>query len=360
MFKYLGSKRRLVPLLTALAVGSGARSAVDLFTGTTRVAQGFKAAGLATTAVDRTRASTILAQCFVETDGESVDSARLASLIAELDQRPGQHGYLTETFCEQARFFRPDNGARIDAIRAGIDDLGDDPLRPILLTALLLAADRVDSTTGVQMAYLKSWAPRASRRLTLDMPVLLPGAGRAVRGDAEDLVTTLGGFDVAYLDPPYNQHRYESNYHIWETIVANDEPEAYGVARKRVDLRDRDGKSAFNRRATMPGALRSVVDGVDAGVVIVSMSDDGWVASSDLVDWLSARGAVARIGVPQRRYVGATIGVHNPAGEKVGKAGRLHLVEHVIVAGSSIEVERALSSSESERDRLHATVEIVR
>ena len=45
----------------------------------------------------------------------------------------------------------------------------------------------------------------------------------------------LGHFDLAYLDPPYNQHRYFTNYHVWETLVAWDAPEAYGVARKRVD-----------------------------------------------------------------------------------------------------------------------------
>ena len=50
--------------------------------------------------------------------------------------------------------------------------------------------------------------------------------------------TTLGSFDLAYLDPPYNQHRYFTNYHVWETLVAWDAPEHYGVACKRIDARD--------------------------------------------------------------------------------------------------------------------------
>ena len=45
MIKYLGSKRRLVPVLDALCVASGATTALDLFTGTTRVAQAFKQRG---------------------------------------------------------------------------------------------------------------------------------------------------------------------------------------------------------------------------------------------------------------------------------------------------------------------------
>jgi len=43
--------------------------------------------------------------------------------------------------------------------------------------------------------------------------------------------------DLAYLDPPYNQHRYFTNYHVWETLVAWDAPAHYGVACKRVDAR---------------------------------------------------------------------------------------------------------------------------
>ena len=98
----------------------------------------------------------------------------------------------------------------------------------------------MDSTTGVQMAYVKQWAPRSFNPLELRVPELLAGGGRAIRGDAVELVRgrALGHFDLAYLDPPYNQHRYFTNYHVWETLVAWDAPEAYGVARKRVDARD--------------------------------------------------------------------------------------------------------------------------
>ena len=52
MIKYLGSKRRLVPVLAQICAASGARTALDLFTGTTRVAQAFKVQGVHVTAVD--------------------------------------------------------------------------------------------------------------------------------------------------------------------------------------------------------------------------------------------------------------------------------------------------------------------
>ncbi|MGH9097030.1 MAG: DNA adenine methylase, partial [Acidimicrobiales bacterium] len=244
MIKYLGSKRRLVPALTEMAVASGAETSLDLFTGTTRVAQALKRLGIHTTAVDSSRAAHVLAQCYVATDPGQSSSflAEVARAVEQLNRLEGRPGYVTDTFCRSSRFFRPENGARIDAIRDAIEaDYAGTPLWPVLMTSLLEAADRVDSTTGVQMAYLKQWAPRADRPLALRVPEMVPGPGRAVRGDACVLLADgsgpLSDVDLAYLDPPYNQHRYESNYHVWETLVEWDAPIHYGIACKREDLR---------------------------------------------------------------------------------------------------------------------------
>ena len=231
--------------------GPGPRTALDLFTGTTRVAQAFKAAGAEVTAVDTTRYASVLAGCYVATDADAVDRRALEKAIAALNALPGRAGYVTETFCVRSRFFQPHNGERIDAVRDAIDaDFAGTALEPMLVTSLLEAADRVDSTTGVQMAYVKQWAPRSFRPLELRVPDLLAGPGHAVRGDACAVVGRLGDFDLAYLDPPYNQHRYEANYHIWETLVAWDAPSHYGVACKRTEIRD-GPRSAFNSRRTM-------------------------------------------------------------------------------------------------------------
>jgi hypothetical protein len=177
VIKYLGSKRRLVPVLGAIATAVGARTAADVFTGTTRVAQEFKQRGAEVWAVDLATYAHAFARCYIETDARLVDMAALESALAELSALPGVRGYVTEVFCEQARFFQPKNGERIDAIRDRLRDAySKSPLYPILLTSLVEAADRVDSTTGLQMAYLKKWAPRAHLDLKLRVPELLQPA----------------------------------------------------------------------------------------------------------------------------------------------------------------------------------------
>ena len=293
MIKYLGSKRRLVPVLTEICRASGARTALDLFTGTTRVAQAFKAQGVHVTAVDSARYAHAFARTYIEADAAATDMGALRAAVTHLNGLPGKPGYVTEEFSRQARFFQPHNAARIDAVRDAIDsEYAGSPLFHMLLTSLIEAADRVDSTTGVQMAYVKQWAPRSFNPLELRVPELLAGGGPRHPGRCGGAggSPALGPFDLAYLDPPYNQHRYFTNYHVWETLVAWDAPEAYGVARKRVDARDPSTHSVFNSKRTMPAALASVVQSVDCDLLVLSYNNESWLG----LDELEAMCAVVR------------------------------------------------------------------
>ena len=341
MIKYLGSKRRLVPVLGELLDRAGAATALDLFTGTTRVAQEWKRRGAHVTAVDSARYAAVLAECYIGVDAREVDLVALGGVISHLQALPGTDGYVTETFSRRARYFQVPNARRIDAVRDAIEaDWAGHPWQPLLLTSLIQAADRVDSTTGLQMAYLKQWAPRSYQPLELRIPALVAGAGRACRADALDMVDSLPEVDIAYLDPPYNQHRYVGNYHVWETLVAWDAPEHYGVACKRVDVRDPATSSVFNRRREAPAALARVVQSVRAEVVVISGSDEGWVTHDDLADMASGRGTVAVLAFDSKRYVGAKIGIHDPRGKKVGQVGRTRNTEYLVVAGPARQVAR--------------------
>ncbi len=349
MIKYIGSKRRLVGALGAMFESSGAQTALDLFTGTTRVAQEFKRRGGVVTTVDVASYSEVLSQCYIATDASTVDMDALGQVIEDLNNTTGQPGYFTETFCVASRFFQPQNGERVDAIRNRIEtEYKGSHLYPILLTSLMEAADRVDSTTGVQMAYVKKWAKRSYNPLVLRVPELVPGEpGLAVRQDAQEAVKSLGHFDVAYLDPPYNQHRYFTNYHIWETLIRWDAPEHYGVACKRIDSRSDETKSVFNMRRKMPPAFFQVVRDVQSDLVVLSYNNEAWVSRDELIEAASVHGHVEVMAFDSKRYVGAQIGIYNPSGERVGEISHLRNLEYVVVAGRRPLVERVCAACRS-------------
>lgn len=324
-----------------MLVRSGAKTALDMFTGTTRVAQEFKRLGAEVTTLDVATYSEVLSQCYISTDKNLVDLNELESIIEELNSLPGDPGYFTDTFCVKARFFQPHNGERVDSIRNRLEkDYRNTTLFPILLTSLMDAADKVDSTAGVQMAYIKSWAPRSHKKMELKVPELINGSGHSLRGDACEVVPNLPSFDLAYLDPPYNQHRYFTNYHIWETLVRWDAPEPYGVAMKRSDARSDTTKSVFNKKREMPNALANVIHSVNARVVLLSYNNESWISSEDLCETMKKHGHVKALSFDSKRYVGAQIGIHNPQGKKVGKVSHLRNKEYVIVAGDRTEVDK--------------------
>jgi adenine-specific DNA-methyltransferase len=349
VIKYLGSKRTLVPVLGAMATAVEASTAVDLFTGTTRVAQEFKRRGLTVTASDIATYSEVLSDCYIAMDATAVDLDEVREALALLSALPARPGYFTRTFCEESRYFQPKNGARVDAIRDALEaDFRSSPLFPILLTSLMLAADRVDSTVGLQMAYLKEWAPRAHHDLELRVPEMLAGAGVTVRGDAKDVVSALPATELMYLDPPYNQHRYFTNYHVWETLVRWDRPEPYGVARKRIDSRDDSTKSVFNRKRDMPAAFGELLGNARAETLIVSYNDESWITAEQMMRALRDAGhdEVRLLAFDAKRYVGAQIGIHNPAGVKVGEVSHLRNTEYLFVAGDRARVEAAVRAVE--------------
>ena len=337
MIKYIGSKRTLVPSILEVVRGfPWAHSVIDLFSGTSRVGHALKAAGYRVLANDHNAYAATLARCYVQADAEDVlDAAGM--LVGELNALRGAQGWFTETYCVRSRFFQPRNGERIDAIRDAIAAKSLDPeLEAVLLVSLMEAADRVDSTTGLQMAYLKQWAPRAHNALELRVPEVLPraahGKGRATCLDAEEAAAALEA-DVAYLDPPYNQHSYLGNYHIWESLVRWDKPPVYGIACKRVDVKER--RSLFNSRPKSADALRRLLAAVRAPVLVVSFSNEGYLSRAEmeamLASFAGGSGTVRTIERDFKRYVGAQIGIYNPQGRKVGTVSHLRNTEYLYV-----------------------------
>ncbi len=340
VIKYIGSKRLLVDQIVSLcsAVAPSRGSVIDLFSGTSRVGHALKSAGFAVHANDHNTYAHTLGMCYIQADAPKlIDQAtRIINELNTIAAGDGHAGFVTKTYCLDSRFFHPDNGRRIDAMREHIETLELEPeLKAVVLTSLIEAADRVDSTTGVQMAYLKSWAPRAHKRIELRVPNILPHPTHrpcsAHRLDAIDAAKTLSA-DIAYLDPPYNQHSYLGNYHIWETLVRWDHPEVYGVACKRIDCRQR--KSPYNSKVKILDAFDRLVDSIDADTLIVSFNNEGYLDRDQIETILRKRGDLVVLDRDHPRYVGCKIGIHNQSGQAVGKVGKVRNTEYFFIAGA--------------------------
>ena len=284
VIKYLGSKRRLVPVVGAIADAVGARTAPSICSPARRGWPRSSSAGAPTvTAVDSARYAEIFARCYIATDAADVDRRRSwPRAIDHLERRPGP-GRLRHRDLLPAVPVLPAVQRRADRRRAGQPSNATGGRHPLVPGAAhephrggrpgRLDHRRAD---GVREALV---GPFLQPARAAGCPDCWPArAGRSGATPARSSTRAgLGPFDLAYLDPPYNQHRYAANYHIWETLVAWDAPEHYGVACKRIDLRDPNGRSRFNRRRQMPDALAEVIERVPAPVVVLSYNDESWI-----------------------------------------------------------------------------------
>lgn len=298
--------------------GSGPFKVADLFSGTSRVAYAFKEGGYQVQANDLSYFGYLNALAYLGNEPEAIPEInRHLEVMRSLTP---EYGYFTETFCVRSRFFSVSNGQKIDACRKylkGIQTWIKPEYHAALTVSLIEAADRVDSTVGVQMAYLKKYAARALQPLALrNWDYFLPGESKVTQFDAVKLSGSVKA-DLVYLDPPYNSHSYFGNYHIWETLARGDEPEVYGVACKRVDTKE--SKSDFTSKAKCLTSLETVVKNVEAPYVMVSFNNEGFIGEETMRSMLGKYGDVRVVEIPYQRYVGAKIGIHNPEGVAVGK-----------------------------------------
>ena len=204
---------------------------------------------------------------------------------------------------------------KLDAIRAEIDTLNlDEVTKAVGLTSLILALDRVDSTLGHFAAYLKNWSPRSGRRMQLEVPLLWENKRehRVVKDDIFEAVEIANGAaDLAYFDPPYGSNnekmppsriRYQAYYHIWKTVVLNDQPELFGAANRRADSSDTIAGSVFEEfRRSQSGrfiAMESIdrlIGQTQVPFIALSYSSGGRATAEELDQVLRSHGTILKV-----------------------------------------------------------------
>lgn len=120
--------------------------------------------------------------------------------------------------------------------------------------------------------------------------------------DANELVATTGGFDLAYFDPPYNQHPYGSNYFMLNLIVNYTAPtEISRVSGIPTDWR----RSPYNSRSKSLTHLRNLISGVDTSFVLLSYNDEGFIPIEEMRQFLESIGYVEELEIEYATFRGS-------------------------------------------------------
>lgn len=319
--KYAGSKLKLLQRILELAAKTNAKSVLDGFSGSTRVSQAFAQNGYSVIANDVAVWSEHMARCYL---CNPHPKSHYVELIEHLNSVDSKDGWFTRHYgghpldgsaIQNDGLKKPwqiHNTRKLDGIRDEIERLRLPTIEEsVALTSLLLALDRVDSTLGHFVSYLKKWSARSYNDLQLQVPSIRPTTGdhSVVRGDVFSIADRP--VDLAYYDPPYGSNnekmppsrvRYASYYHIWTTVCLNDRPELFGKAGRRIDSSDVVAASEFEEFRRAPTgrflaveAIQRLISKTAAKWIILSYSSGGRATAGELNDVLTDCGEIVEV-----------------------------------------------------------------
>lgn len=181
-------------------------------------------------------------------------------------------------------YFSPKNAARIDYFRFTIEkwrqeSLIDDNEYSFLLASLIESLSSVSNTAGVYGAFLKHWDPRAQKDIVFRSVEFNQKQSLKVNfynKKIEDLINEVD-CDILYLDPPYTQNQYGTQYHLLQTLVLNDNPSISPITGSRPTSPMRSDWSKDFKAHILFDELLSKTK---AKYIIFSYSPDGFMSKS--------------------------------------------------------------------------------
>ncbi len=356
LIAYIGNKRRLIRLLIKALEYCDIDNTnpdkiptfFDPFTGTGVVSRLSKTQGFKIVSNDWEYYSYVINKLYIEMDDKLIDKVfeqfgGIKNVIDHLNQLsplPYDESYITKYYCpkdtnnpdisKERMFYKRETGEKIDAIRGEIDKLATRSKNNgkhvlyTLLSPLLYEASARSNTSGVFKAYHRGFGgsqgdalSRILRDLTIEKPILWDNITKhkVFKTDAIKLCKRLNKlmkFDIAYLDPPYNQHQYGSNYHLLNTIAYNDKPpinkEIYINGKKTNKSGIRKDwiktKSGFCYKSSARLEFKELIRYVNAKYILVSYSIDGIIDFDDMLDILIEKGSLDIITSQYVKYPG--------------------------------------------------------
>ena len=363
LFPYIGNKRKLLPLIweaiqkcysgldpesslcdecTRLNLDSRFRGNdnlfVDFFSGSGVVSRLAKKLGFSVIANDWEPYSFFYNQAYIGQNKYPLFKklSGIKEVYKYLNKLEGVHGYISEYYCpwddknpdtkRERMFFTHKNGMKIDAMREKIFEwerkgLINENEKAILLASFLYSVSYVSNTSGVFKGFHNGWGGKtgtALYRILSDIELIPPvlfdnkQKNEVCQMDSQKLADKLEGkIDIAYLDPPYNQHPYGSNYHILNTISLWDKPEINksilmnGKKKNKSAIRTdwrTERRSAYTHKSEAIHALNELISSINANHVLLSYSTDGHMDLKDVLDIMADNGKLSMVTKPYKRY----------------------------------------------------------
>lgn len=312
LITYIGNKRSLLQFigngldLVRNRLGKQKVSTFDVFSGSGVVSRFLKQYSSLLVANDLEQYASVINRCYL-TNREDFDAAGFSAVhsavLAQLERNPLTPGLISELYAPtddtdilkgERVFYTTRNAQYLDTARSLIASVPEN-WQPYLLAPLLSEASVHANTSGVFKGFYKNSDTgigqyggkngdalfRIRGDITLPFPVFsnFSCETKILSGDAVDACERVEEVDVAYLDPPYNQHPYGSNYFMLNLLLDYRKPPSVSPVS---GIPSDWNRSMYNRKKHAFAALSALVGKIKAKFLIISFNSEGFISLEEM------------------------------------------------------------------------------
>ena len=333
---YLGNKRRLLEhiekeiLLIAEKLNCQKLVCADLFSGSGIVARMLKKYSSNLIVNDLENYSAVINGCYLinKKDFPVQEYSALKSKIEELCSIEKISGIISQNYAPQNDkdiqkgervFYTRQNALLIDTYRRLIDDVvKEEPLKKFFLAPLITEASIHVNTSGVFKGFYKdkntgigcfgenrkNEPPRIFGKIELKTPVFsnFESGLEIFQKDAVVLSKELKNLDITYLDPPYNQHPYGSNYFMLNLILKN---KLDANISKVSGIVQNWNRSVFNKPYAALSSMEEIISGISSKYVIISYNSEGFISFDQMSGMLKKYGNLKTVEIKYNTFRGS-------------------------------------------------------
>lgn len=336
LITYIGNKRKIIgeieKEIELISEKSGKERLVctDLFSGSGIVARMLKRHSSKLIVNDLENYSSVINSCYLinkkdfpKDECEYLrkkieDSCRLEKLpgIISMNYAPQNDNNIKKG---ERVFYTHQNAVLIDTYRTLIDKfVPDEKLRKFFLAPLITEASVHVNTSGVFKGFYKdkntgigcfgaagkNALTRIFGKIELKEPVFsnFESDMEIYQKDTVLLSKELKNLDIAYLDPPYNQHPYGSNYFMLNLILKN----KLDVEISKISgITQGWNRSVFNKPYSALKSMEEIVSGLDSKFIVISYNSEGFISFDEMSEMLKKYGKLKTVEIAYNTFRGS-------------------------------------------------------
>lgn len=336
LITYIGNKRKIIgeieKEIELISEKSGKEKLVctDLFSGSGIVARMLKRHSSKLIVNDLENYSSVINSCYLinkkdfpKDEFEYLrkkieDSCRLEKLpgIISMNYAPQDDDNIKKG---ERVFYTHQNAVLIDTYRTLIDKfVPDENLRKFFLAPLITEASVHVNTSGVFKGFYKdkntgigcfgaagkNALTRIFGRIELKEPVFsnFESDLEIYQKDTVLLSKELKDLDIAYLDPPYNQHPYGSNYFMLNLILKN----KLDVEISKISgITQGWNRSVFNKPYSALKSMEEIVSSLDSKFIVISYNSEGFISFDEMSEMLKKYGKLKTVEIAYNTFRGS-------------------------------------------------------